>query len=86
MKFLKLKGLLLLINFNRLNIIDKTFIVGRPEKINKFFISLFFLISNGKVFKKIFILNFFLNFKIGEMLLNRSKFSYLKKNKKTIKR
>ena len=86
LKFLTFKDIFLLTNFNNSFKLKQVLTTKRIERINFFFLSLFFFISNGKTIKKIFLLKFYLNLKIGEMFLTRSKFSYLKKNKKIIKR
>ena len=58
----------------------------RDTSINFFLLSKLIIIHNSLLFKKQFILNFFLGFKAGEFFFTRAKFSYLKKNKKAIKR
>jgi len=61
-------------------------VLQRNWSLNFFNLSNFFLLKNGKFLKKIYILSFFLNYKFGEFFNTRSKYVYLKKNKKTIKR
>jgi hypothetical protein len=66
-------------NYNN-NVILRTF------KFNFFNILKYFFFNNGKFVKKFFVLKFFLNLKAGEFFLTRSKYLFLKKNKKLIKR
>lgn len=59
---------------------------NRNEIIFNFNINKNANIKNGKFKKKIWILDFFLKLKFGELFFTRSKFVFLKKNKKFIKR
>lgn len=68
---------------------DNTFwkiYLNRNNIINFFFTLKFVIIPNGKFLKKIFLFNYFLGLKAGELIFTRSKFIFLKKNKKVIKR